>query len=66
MLGPGYTLSFTGTRESYLEKSDRIWIDCLNGDKYKTGKLTPDYTSVEPVVELGLLFMPAGRAQDAG
>ena len=21
---------------------DKIWIDCLNGDKYKTGKLTPD------------------------
>jgi hypothetical protein len=35
-------LSFTGMRESYLEKFDRIWIDCLNGDKYKTGKVTPD------------------------
>lgn len=35
-------LSFTGMRESYLEKFDRIWIDCLNGDKYKTGKLTPE------------------------
>src|SRR5260221_5328654 len=35
-------LSFAGMRESYLEKFDRIWIDCLNGDKYKTGKLTPD------------------------
>jgi hypothetical protein len=34
--------SFTGMRESYLEKFDRIWVDCLNGDKYKTGKLTPD------------------------
>jgi type ISP restriction-modification system protein/N-6 DNA methylase len=34
--------SFTGMRESYLEKFDRIWIDCLNGDKYKTGKVTPD------------------------
>ena len=21
---------------------DAVWIDCLNGDKYKTGKLTPD------------------------
>ena len=21
---------------------DAIWIDCLNGDKYKTGKVTPD------------------------
>jgi hypothetical protein len=35
-------LSFTGMRESYLEKFDDIWIDCLNGDKYKTGKLTPE------------------------
>ena len=29
-------------RERYLEAFDKIWIDCLNGDKYKTGKLTPD------------------------
>lgn len=35
-------LSFTGMREQYLDKFDRIWIDCLNGDKYKTGKLTPE------------------------
>ena len=28
-------------RERYLEAFDRIWIDCLNGDKFKTGKLTP-------------------------
>ena len=35
-------LSYTGMRESYLEVFDRMWIDCLNGDKYKTGKLTPD------------------------
>ncbi len=35
-------LSFTGMREHYLDCFDRIWIDCLNGDKYKTGKLTPD------------------------
>ena len=33
--------SFTGMREHYLDAFDRIWIDCLNGDKYKTGKLTP-------------------------
>ena len=33
--------SFSGMRERYLEVFDRIWIDCLNGDKYKTGKLTP-------------------------
>jgi len=35
-------LSYTGMRERYLEAFDRVWIDCLNGDKYKTGKLTPD------------------------
>lgn len=34
-------LSFTGMREHYLNAFDRIWVDCLNGDKYKTGKLTP-------------------------
>ena len=35
-------LSFTGMRERYLEAFDEIRIDCLNGDKYKTGKLAPD------------------------
>ena len=35
-------LSFTGMRELFLDAFDRIWIDCLNGDKYKTGKLTPE------------------------
>ncbi len=35
-------LSFTGLRERYLEAFDRISIDCLNGDKYKTGKVTPE------------------------
>jgi len=35
-------LSFTGMRERYLEVFDHIWIDCLNGDKYKTGKVTPE------------------------
>ncbi len=29
-------------RERYLEVFDEIGIDCLNGDKYKTGKLTPE------------------------
>ena len=33
--------SFTGMRERYLEAFDAIRIDCLNGDKYKTGKTTP-------------------------
>ena len=35
-------LSFTGMRERYLESFDAIRIDNLNGDKYKTGKTTPD------------------------
>ena len=35
-------LSFTGMRERYLEAFDVIRIDNLNGDKYKTGKKTPD------------------------
>ncbi len=35
-------LSFTGMRERYLEAFDAIRIDCLNGDKRKTGKTTPD------------------------
>ena len=35
-------LSFTGLRERYLEAFDAIRIDCLNGDKYKTGKTTLD------------------------
>ena len=37
-------LSFTGMRERYLEAFDSIRIDCLNGDKYKTGKTTPEGT----------------------
>jgi hypothetical protein len=28
-------------RESLLRSFDEIWIDCLNGDKYKTGKVIP-------------------------
>ena len=37
-------LSFTGMRERYLEAFDVVRIDCLNGDKYKTGKIAPDGT----------------------
>ncbi len=36
------SLSCSGMRERYLEAFDRIWIDSLNGDKYRTGKITPD------------------------
>ncbi|MYE01331.1 MAG: N-6 DNA methylase, partial [Alphaproteobacteria bacterium] len=35
-------LSFTGMRKRYLDAFDAIRIDCLNGDKYKTGKVAPD------------------------
>ena len=35
-------LSFAGMRERFLDAFDVIRIDCLNGDKYKTGKTTPD------------------------
>ena len=37
-------LSFTVMRERYLESFDAIRIDSLNGDKYKTGKTTPEGT----------------------
>ena len=35
-------LSFTGMRERFLEAFDAIRVDCLNGDKYRTGKVAPD------------------------
>ncbi|HMQ32468.1 MAG TPA: N-6 DNA methylase [Chloroflexaceae bacterium] len=35
-------LSYTGMRERFLDVFDRIEIDSLNGDKYRTGKLTPE------------------------
>lgn len=34
-------LSHPGMRERFMEVFDSISIDCLNGDKYKTGKKTP-------------------------
>jgi hypothetical protein len=34
--------SFPLMRWRYLNEFDGVWIDCLNGDKYRTGKLTPD------------------------
>ncbi|GAB4284424.1 MAG: hypothetical protein Kow0067_06290 [Coriobacteriia bacterium] len=36
------SLSFTGMRERFLEVFDRIHVDNLNGDKYRTGKVTPE------------------------
>jgi hypothetical protein len=35
-------LSHPGMRERYLEAFDVVMIDNLNGDKYKTGKTTPE------------------------
>lgn len=35
-------LSHPGMRERYLEAFDIVTIDNLNGDKYKTGKTTPE------------------------
>lgn len=35
-------LSFPAMRERYLDVFDQIWIDNLNGDRYKTGKVTPE------------------------
>ena len=35
-------MSFAGMRERFLEAFDSIRVDCLNGDKYKTGKVAPD------------------------
>ena len=35
-------LSFTGMREHFLREFDAIRIDSLNGDRYRTGKVTPD------------------------
>ena len=50
-------LSFTGMRERYLEAFDVVRIDCLNGDKYRTGKTTPD-GSPDPSI-----FSTASNAQ---
>ncbi|MGH9942330.1 MAG: type ISP restriction/modification enzyme [Pyrinomonadaceae bacterium] len=35
-------LSFTGMRERFMDAFDEIAVDCMNGDKYKTGKVTPE------------------------
>ncbi|MEH2133222.1 MAG: type ISP restriction/modification enzyme [Nostoc sp.] len=40
--GSTFELSYPGMRERYLNVFDQIWIDCLNGDKNATGKLTPE------------------------
>ena len=35
-------LSFPGMRQRYLDAFDIVRIDNLNGDRYRTGKVTPD------------------------
>lgn len=35
-------LSHPGMRERFLDEFDHIWIDNLNGDAFRTGKVTPD------------------------
>lgn len=35
-------LSHPLMRQAFMQHFDRIWIDSLNGDKYRTGKLTPE------------------------
>ena len=35
-------LSFPGMRERYLDAFDVVRVDSLNGDKYRTGKRTPE------------------------
>ncbi|HYD70249.1 type ISP restriction/modification enzyme [Azospirillum sp.] len=47
-------LSHTGMRERFLEAFDTIWIDCLNGDKFKTGKVTPDGKPDPSIFSTGL------------
>ena len=66
-------LSFPGMRERYLEAFDAVRVDCLNGDKYKTGKTTPDgspdpsifSTPGDPVgIQVGTAIATLVRKQD--
>ena len=68
-------LSFTGMRERYLEAFDAVRIDCLNGDKYKTGKVAPDglpdpsifSTESDPVgIQVGTAIATLVRKADHG
>ena len=46
-------LSHTGMRERYLQAYSTVWIDNLHGDKYRTGKRTPDGQPDPSVFSLG-------------
>lgn len=65
--------SCSGMRERYLEAFDTINVDCLNGDKYKTGKRTPDgsadpsvfATTANPAgIQVGTAIVTMVRHQD--
>jgi hypothetical protein len=67
-------LSHTGMREHYLNEFDQIRIDSLNGDKYRTGKTTPDgnpdpsifSTDREPIgIQVGTAVSTLVRQSDA-
>ena len=67
------SLSCPGMRERYLEAFDLVRVDCLNGDKYKTGKLTPQgdpdpsvfSTSEDPVgIQVGTAVATLVRKAD--
>ncbi len=66
-------LSFPGMRERYLAAFDAVRVDCLNGDKYKTGKVAPDgspdpsifSTPGDPVgIQVGTAIATLVRKQD--
>ena len=68
-------LSFAGMRERYLEAFDAVRVDCLNGDKYRTGKLTPEgtpdpsvfSTAEDPVgIQVGTAIVTLVREADHG
>ena len=65
--------SFTGMREQLLDRFDFIRIDCLNGDKYRTGKVAPDgspdpsifSTEADPVgIQVGTAIATLVRKSD--
>ncbi len=67
------SLSCPGMRERYLDVFDVVRVDCLNGDKYKTGKLTPEgdpdpsvfSTSGDPVgIQVGTAISTLVRQSD--
>ena len=59
-------LSFTGMRERFLEAFDTIRIDCLNGDKYRTGKVAHRTASPDPkyLLDRGRPGRHPGRHRD--